>query len=257
MKAIILAAGSGTRLNKYTKNLPKGMLNVFGKTIIERQIDLFIKADIKDIIIITGYASDKINYKGIKYYHNKNYDKTNMVESLFCAQKEFTDNIIISYADIVYTEKVLKSVQNNKHDIVVAVDIDWKKYWKLRYGKINFDTESLKFNADNQTIKELGTPDVHSSQIDARYVGLLKFSKKGLEILKYFYDLNKTKYWDKPWQKSGKTFQNAYMTDIIQELIDRDNKVYAHKISGGWLEFDTNEDYELIQNNKKLWSKIK
>ena len=68
MKALILAGGQGTRLKKYTENLPKGMLSFMGKTIIERQIELYRSCGINDIIIVRGYASEKINYKGIKYY---------------------------------------------------------------------------------------------------------------------------------------------------------------------------------------------
>ena len=63
MKAIILAAGRGTRLNHYTDNLPKGMLLFAGETLIERQIRLFNSVGINDIIIITGYKSEKIKYK--------------------------------------------------------------------------------------------------------------------------------------------------------------------------------------------------
>ena len=77
MKAIILAAGMGTRLKKYTENLPKGMLCFEGKTIIERQIELYRKCGISDIIIIKGYAADKICYDGVKYYTNELYDTTN------------------------------------------------------------------------------------------------------------------------------------------------------------------------------------
>jgi len=88
MKAVILAAGMGVRLGKYTAGLPKGMLNFAGKTLIERQIDTFRKAGVGDIIIVTGYNAEKIPYKGVRYCHNPNYESTNMVESLFCAEAE-------------------------------------------------------------------------------------------------------------------------------------------------------------------------
>jgi len=77
-----LAAGQGTRLKKYTENLPKGMLSFMGKTIIERQIELYRQCGIKDISIIRGFAADKIQYEGVTYYTNEDYANTNMVESL-------------------------------------------------------------------------------------------------------------------------------------------------------------------------------
>lgn len=70
MKAVILAAGQGTRLKKYTENLPKGMLEFAGKTIIERQIETYQKCGITDIIVVRGFAADKITYPDVKYYEN-------------------------------------------------------------------------------------------------------------------------------------------------------------------------------------------
>ena len=67
MKAIILAAGQGTRLKKYTENLPKGMLSFGGKTLIERQIEIYRSCGIDKIIIVKGYAADKIQYPDVKY----------------------------------------------------------------------------------------------------------------------------------------------------------------------------------------------
>ena len=71
MKAVILAAGQGTRLKKYTENLPKGMLSFKGKTIIQRQIEMYRKCGINNIIIVRGFAADKIAYEGVRYYTNE------------------------------------------------------------------------------------------------------------------------------------------------------------------------------------------
>ena len=91
MKAIILAAGQGTRLKKYTENLPKGMLEFDKKTIIERQIDTYRRCGISDIIVVRGFAADKIAYPDVRYYENADYAETNMVESLMAAKQEFDD----------------------------------------------------------------------------------------------------------------------------------------------------------------------
>ena len=96
MKAVILAAGQGTRLKKYTESLPKGMLMFMGKTILERQIELYRKCGIDRIIVVRGFATDKIGYEGITYYENEDYENTNMVESLMAAKEEFDDDIIVS-----------------------------------------------------------------------------------------------------------------------------------------------------------------
>lgn len=243
MKAIILAAGQGTRLKKYTENLPKGMLMFQGKTIIERQIETYRECGIKDIIVVRGFAADKIQYDGIVYYTNEDYENTNMVESLMTARDEFDDDIIVSYSDILFEKEMLRTMIDSKSDFAVAVDTEWKKYWQLRYGKIDFDTESLKLD-NNGNITSLGLENPPIEEIDARYIGLLKFSKAGLDSITELWDRNYAEYIDKPWQQSGKTIRKAYMTDLLNGLIEDGKHVEAVKFVNGWIEFDTNEDYE-------------
>ena len=179
MKAIILAAGQGTRLKKYTANLPKGMLTFMGKTLIERQIELYRKCGIEHIIIVRGFAADKIQYEGITYYTNEDYADTNMVESFMTAKPEFNDDVIVSYSDILFEEHMLRGMMKSAADFAVAVDDNWKIYWEKRYGTADFDTESLSLDAHGN-ITELGLENPKLEEIDARYVGLLKFSKNGL-----------------------------------------------------------------------------
>ena len=135
----------------------------------------------------------------------------------------------------------------------MTIDKNWKSYWKARYGTVDCDLESLSLNKDG-SIKELGNPETTISRIDGRYVGITKFSKRGAAILRRLYHLNKKLYWDKPWQVSGKPLKRAYMTDMLQEMIARGVRVSAYKTRNGWLEFDTNEDYErmsaLLSQNK-------
>lgn len=243
MKAIILAAGQGTRLKKYTENLPKGMLEFDGKTIIERQIETYRRCGISDIIVVRGFAADKITYTGVKYYENADYANTNMVESLMAAKQEFDDDVIVSYSDILFEEGMLKRMMESENGFAVAVDENWQEYWQARYGKVDFDTESLSFD-ENGNITELGLEAPKLEDIDARYIGLLKFSKNALEIIMEIYDKDYEVYQDRPWKQSGKTIRKAYMTDLLQAVIESGKHVKAVKFKNGWIEFDTNEDYE-------------
>lgn len=243
MKAIILAAGQGTRLKKYTKNCPKGMLSFMGKTIIQRQIELYRKVGMEKIIVVRGFAADKITYEGITYYDNKEYANTNMVESMMTARKEFDDDVIVSYSDVLFEERLLKQMMESKADFAVSVDEDWQSYWLKRYGKVNFDTESLSIDPEGK-ITELGLESPALESIDARYIGLLKFSKEGLKIIEEILEDAYENFQDKPWQQSGKNVRKAYMTDLLNAIIEAGKQVKAEKFSGGWIEFDTNEDYE-------------
>lgn len=243
MKSIILAAGSGTRLKKYTENLPKGMLSFMGKTIIERQIETYRACGIDDIVIVRGFAADKIAYNGVKYYTNEKYASTNMVESLMKAKEEFTEDVIVSYSDILFDCGMLNKIMTYEGDFACAVDDNWKFYWQKRYGRVDFDTESLAIDADDN-ITELGLENPPIEKISARYIGLLKFSHAGLRFIQETMELAYEQFEDKPWQQSGKTIRKAYMTDLLNAIIESGRDVKAIHFRNGWIEFDTNEDYE-------------
>ncbi|MCR4763507.1 MAG: phosphocholine cytidylyltransferase family protein [Lachnospiraceae bacterium] len=243
MKAIILAAGQGTRLKKYTENLPKGMLSFMGKTIIERQLEIYRAQGIDRIAIVRGYAAEKIAYGDVVYYNNTDFANTNMVESLLTAQAEFDDDCIVSYSDILFESGMLREMMQSPADIGVAVDDDWKTYWQARYGRVDFDTESLAIDENNH-ITELGLENPPMEQISARYIGLLKFSREALAGIRETMRIAYRDYPDRPWQQSGKPVRKAYMTDLLNAMIEAGRPVEAVRFRHGWIEFDTNEDYE-------------
>ena len=109
MKSIILAAGEGKRLRPLTENIPKCMIKLFGKSLLEWQIDTLRSCNITDISVVTGYCSDVINIPNITYFRNEKYDSTNMVETLFCAKKKLFNSVIVSYGDIIYEKKFFKN----------------------------------------------------------------------------------------------------------------------------------------------------
>lgn len=245
MKAIIVAAGIGTRLGKYTENLPKCMLHFAGKSLIERQVETLRKAGITDISVVRGYKPEKITISGVKYYHNYDFANTNMVETLFCAEKELDgrDEVLVCYADVIYEAKVLQVIIHTSVDIGVTIDNDYWDYWCARSEHPEEDMESLVIK--DGRITELGDTECSKDKAQVRYVGLLKFSRKGMQKLKEVYHYHKKNHFheDKPWMRST-SFKKAYMTCLLQALINAGEEVKPIIISRGWLEFDTVEDYE-------------
>ena len=244
MKAIILAAGMGTRLGKYTESLPKGMLNFNGKTLIERQIEVLNSCGVSDISIVTGYNKEKINYSNVKYFHNPDFFSTNMVASLMKAKEELNDDVLILYSDIIYQPSLIKNMINSTCEVGVMADVDYMDYWKARLDDWELDMESFIYDLEDNVL-DMGDTDCSLEDAKVRYVGMIKLSKSGAEKFKSIYEKNYSMYWelDKPWKKS-KSFKQAYMTCMIKELIDSNLEVKLVKTNRGWLEFDTTEDYE-------------
>jgi choline kinase len=241
MKAVILAAGRGVRMGKYTENLPKCMLSFNGKTLLEWQMRALRRAGVNRIIICTGYQRDAIPYEDVKYYHNHDYSTTNMVETLMCAREEFDTDVIVSYADILYNSILVRQVALAPGTVAVAVDSAWRSYWMMRFGSTECDLETLTVH--NGRIVELGEEAKSSAGIWHRYIGLMKFSQDAWTEVFSLYDYKKTVR--QRWHKSGRDFRNGYMTDLLNELIERGVEIVPCISKKQWMEFDSERDYEI------------
>ncbi len=251
-KALIIAAGLGSRLKKHTENLPKCMLDFGGKTLLQRQLDSYKKFGIKDISLIRGYKKEKIRYKGIKYFENTDYKNNNILNSIFYAEKIINGNIIISYSDILFNSSVVERTINSDHDISVVVDIDWRGYYVGRKDHPISEAENVIFNSNNE-VEKIGKINTDNEEVHGEFIGMIKLSNRGTEIFKEHFHRLKKIYWNKPFQRA-KSFQKAYLTDFIQELVDIGIKVHCVIIESGWKEIDTVEDYKkaLVGFNKKF-----
>ena len=251
-KALIIAAGLGSRLKKHTENLPKCMLDFGGKTLLQRQLDAYKKNHIKNISLIRGYKKEKINYKGIKYFENPDYRNNNILNSIFYGEDVINGSIIISYSDILFNSNVVKRTLDSDHDISVVVDIDWRGYYVGRKDHPISEAENVIFNSNNE-VEKIGKINTGNEEVHGEFIGMIKLSNRGCAIFKEHFHRLKKIYWNKPFQRA-KTFQKAYLTDFIQELVDIGIKVHCVIIESGWKEIDTVEDYKkaLVGFNKKF-----
>ena len=258
MNTIILAAGKGERLRPLTNKIPKCMVKLFDKTILKYQIDVFRSCGINDITVVTGYEADKIKIEGVNFLHNQNYDTTNMVETLFCAKEKLTENVIISYGDIIFEKQVLQKLINSNWDSSVIIDSQWKKYWQMRFENPLDDVESLRID-ENGIITNIGMKVNSLEEIQGQYIGLMKFKNEGVKNLKKIYEEAKLKS-VKGINLLNKNipFKKSYMTDLIQAMINEGIKINAVKITNGWLELDSINDYNLYQekNNEGTISEL-
>jgi choline kinase len=238
-RCIFLAAGSGTRLRPYTENIPKCLIPFRGLPLLSHLIDVATTSGISDIVIIRGFLRDKVNVKGVKYIDNP--DGFNMLHSLFCADEELNGEVVVSYTDILYEPAVMEELLNAASDISVVVDMAWEEYYRARADDPFSIAESLVMN--DGKILEIGKPVKDTASVQSQYIGLMKFTGRGIEQLRDCYWKNRRLSWGQPWQQAQR-FELAYMTDILQALIDSGIEVSAVPIEHGWLEFDTASDYE-------------
>ena len=133
MKSIIIAAGSGRRIPEFSKLIPKSIIKINNKPLLKRQIELIKQCKINKISIVKGFRANKINFKKIKYFHNKNYRQNEQLDSLFIAKDWFTDDLLILFSDIIYDISVIKKMINSKYNFTIAIQKNWKKKYKDRF----------------------------------------------------------------------------------------------------------------------------
>jgi L-glutamine-phosphate cytidylyltransferase len=235
-KVILLVAGEGKRLRPYTLDRPKCMVEIKGVSLIDRQLAVLKSEGLDNIMMIGGYKSEMLERYGIKLRSNPRYFETNMVWTLFCAEDELDGDVVVSYGDIVYSQEILKALLESKADIAVTIDKEWEHYWRARNEDPLDDAETLKLR-ENGTIKEIGRTPKSLDEIEGQYMGLMKFSAKGVvKIKKIFHKAVKNR------ELQGKSVENSYMTDLLQSVIDSGFPIQAVPIFGGWIEVDTVDD---------------
>ncbi|MEX1200842.1 MAG: phosphocholine cytidylyltransferase family protein [Methylophaga sp.] len=246
IKAIILAAGKGTRLRPYTLDKPKCLVEVDGKSLIDRQLAIISTANIHPILMIGGYKAGMLKRPGVTVRLNPRYAETNMVWTLFSAEADLEGDVLISYGDIVYSKDILLEIIDSDADIAVAIDLEWESYWRARNENPLDDAETLKLHSDGR-IYEIGQKPHSLQDIEGQYMGLIKLSSHGVEVLKKVFSDAK--------QGSGllgKPVEQAYMTDLLQAVIDAGYPVQSVPTTSAWVEVDTVSDLKSETTKSRL-----
>ena len=167
-----------------------------------------------------------------------------MVETLFCAEEKLNESTIISYGDIIFDKIVLEKLIESEYEMSVVVDLAWKQYWEVRFENPLEDVESLLLH--DGYITNIGQKPKNLEQIQGQYIGLMKFQNDGILHLKEFYKQAKKTAGTSANPLNFKIpFEQSYMTDLLQGMIDFGHKLKAITIEHDWLELDSFNDYQL------------
>ena len=234
MKAIILAAGRGSRMGDVTKNKPKCLLKINGRPIIDYQMEALRKAGATKIGLITGYQSAQLTGIADSTFFNHEWAQTNMAYSLTLADDWLSsDECIVSYSDIFYDVRIASSLAESASLIAIAYDPLWENLWSQRFADPLDDAETFQISQDNFLLK-IGDKPKSLNEIHGQYMGLWKFKPEG-------------------WQTFEKTLmksiversKNVHLTRVLQDAIDQGLKVKAVPNYGPWGEVDSENDLNL------------
>ena len=245
MKAIFIAAGEGLRLENITKDLPKPLVDVNGKSIIERQISLLRKNNVNDIVVITGYKKEKFTFKNIEYVHNPNFREQEQTGSLMVARSKIVGDVLIMFGDILFDEIILQQILDSKGDIVIAVDKNWEKSYEERHDNPKSEADKVLIKDDKVIQISAKNIEVNDDNDIGELLGLIKLSMKGSKILIEQYEKLENSHTGK--FHDAVSLKKAKFVDILQELLSSGIVITPVSIKGKWCEIDTKHDLEIAK----------
>ncbi len=237
MKAIILAAGRGSRMGESTDNLPKCMIKLWEKTLIDWQINTLRKAGISEIGIVVGYKSEKIIVDEVQYFYNLRWKETNILASLLTARTWLENyGCIVAYSDILYTSNTIKKIMESKGEIAITHNLNFYKLWSQRFENPLEDLETFKTD-DQSMLLEIGNRVGDIKEIEGQFMGLLKITPNGFkEIAKGLNLLDQN------------IINKLDMTGMLKILLDLKVKINTIPCSDFWIEVDNKDDVKLYES---------
>lgn len=240
-KAIILAAGRGSRMRPFTDSLPKCRTHFLGKELIRWQLDALQSNgfDQNSIGLIRGYLKETFDFN-VNYFENPIWSESNMVKTLsFAMDWAKNDSTIISYADIVYSPSDVDNLmKNSTKDINILYDPNWKKLWELRFDNPLDDAET--FIHDGEKLISIGEKTDDYAQIQGQYMGLLYFTPKGWSIFSDFIKSN-----------DDSVINNTDCTTLLKTFIEKGIDIGIVPAKDKWFEFDSESDLKVYLDNFK------
>ena len=250
VKAVILAAGFDSRLMPLVSDRPKAMLEVKGKSILERQIDALQQCGVRQIAVVRGYKKEQVTLPNVRYYDNNAFEESGELESLLRAGAELSGSVIVMYGDILFDRNILERLLQSPDDITLVCDRSWP------------DTKAGREDAGCDLVVESPTPRRHhrfladaqpvrvttiGALVDptlatAEFIGMATLSARGCQILGEVYRELRERGGSRPVHESA-SLKTAKLTDLLHEVIRAGHAVTSVGIYQGWLEVDTFDDY--------------
>ena len=245
MKGIILAAGVGSRMGTLIQDRPKCMLPVMGRSLLDWTMARLRAVGCDEIVVVTGYKAEAIEAPGAIIVRNDGYRDNNILHSLMYARDHLDGPVLVSYSDIWVEPHIHRTLVATAGDIVISVDADWQVYYQGRTDHTVDEAENVLYDSARR-VRQIGKhlrPEEAGSLVCGEFLGLWRMSVEGTRRFReVFEEIDARLGALAPFMRAA-NWHRAYVTDMVQELVDRGDTVRCAVTRRGWAELDTPQDY--------------
>lgn len=251
IRVLIPAAGmvGKSTLKPLLQDMPLIMLDFYGKSFLQRNAELLNNLGLQDICAIVGPHAKKIDVEGIKLIKKEDYKTTNILSSIIAAEKYMDQKTLLIYSDIFFEKEIIEKLLKSEADITLVIDRSYKthpttkKIRDLVIAKHNpvLGDRSITLRNDNPILKIGHT--IPKCEANYEFIGIVLFSKRGIQIFKEEYLKAKQEHSSKPFYEA-ESIDQADLTDMMQYLIDKGYKISSIEINTGWMEITSFKDYK-------------
>ena len=228
MRAIILAAGRGSRLNGHLGDGPKALLRVGGATLVERQVRVLQEAGLREIVVIVGCGAERVRQHcgaGITYVENPEYASTNSLYSLWRARALLFEGFVVLNCDVLFHPQLLTDLLTARHGAALLLAY-------RQPGDPAFGEEEMKVKVRGGRVVDM-SKHMNPADADGENVGIARFDARVAPVLVRHIDQLVAAGNRREWAP------RAFAAFAAQEPL------YAVGTRGyPWTEIDFPEDYE-------------
>ncbi len=246
MRAVILAAGRGSRLGVRAQGRPKCLTWLGGGRLLDFQRAALERCGLRQRIIVGGFASRRIRVIGEETkFVNQDWARTGPVRSLLTVPRELLrEGILLVYGDCVFHADHLRALLDHPAPLAITCDLQWQRLWSLRMRDVLSDAECLQLDQDR--VVAIGGRAGSIDAIQGQFTGLLKMDAASWPAVESVIQ-----------GCAADTLQRLDTTALLSRLIAAGQAVIAVPIQGRWLELDTQRDlssYRARLRQRDPWS---
>ncbi len=243
----MIGAGRGSRLGHNTDQIPKTLVEVMGRPMLDWILEALQSAGFsrKDVVFVCGYAEDVVRarYPEFTFVRNADWANNNILLSLICARPYLTDGFLSTYADIVYDGEIVQKLVASPAEIALGCDTAWRRRYIGRSQHPETDAEKLR--ADGTRVLEISRT-IASEAANGEFIGVMKLSASGAQVFSDAFDRAQRLYGAGMFRE-GRSFQKAYLLDLLQEMLEAGASMQRENTAGGYMEIDTVQDLAMAQ----------